>query len=483
MNQRSVSVFLTALGLVVLFLAGASSATQDVLPQPAGMDVQARGPVHEAFAEPMNTQPEMGPVVPKAPPDPIPEVPPDQRPEGDNVQWIGGYWSWDNDSNDFIWVSGCWRDLPPGQRWVPGHWQEIDRGWIWVSGFWASTEAQQVQYLPPPPPTLEQGPSAPAPNPNSIYAPGCWVYRENRYFWRPGHWVPFRDHWVWVPARYVWTPVGCIFVDDYWDYALDERGLLFAPCRFDLRVWGGRPYIPAFVIEPEFLVGAMFVNTFNRHYYFGDYFEDRYQKQFVPWVDYHPIPGVLDHNFSYFHHLHAGQASWENGIRELYRGRRVGEVPRPPRTFAQQQETIRKFSNDKTGNVQVHKNIKMTNLQNVSVLSPAKEVHNVKVVAVPKEEQARAQKMAAQMHEGAVVRRDAEAKKLVEGGIPVKHTDVPHVAKLPAHEPPPKVAAPPRPAIHTPPPKVTVPKHEERPIPKYEPPHPPAPPKHEKKNL
>ena len=41
----------------------------------------ARGPVHEAFAQPFQANPQPGPVVPKRPPDPIPEEPPDQKPQ------------------------------------------------------------------------------------------------------------------------------------------------------------------------------------------------------------------------------------------------------------------------------------------------------------------------------------------------------------------------------------------------------------------
>lgn len=33
-------------------------------------------------------------------------LPPDQKPEGDDVAWIPGYWAWDDERNDFLWVSG-----------------------------------------------------------------------------------------------------------------------------------------------------------------------------------------------------------------------------------------------------------------------------------------------------------------------------------------------------------------------------------------
>jgi WXXGXW repeat (2 copies) len=504
MTSRNISIVTVALTLaVVLSLAKASTTQEPPAQQQQGVDIQARGPVHEAFAQPLTTQPLQGQVVTQQPPDSIEELPPDERPQGDNVQWIPGYFAWDDDSSNFLWVSGCWRDVPPGRSWMPGHWQQIEGGWLWVSGFWMAANTQQVQYLPPPPPTLDQGPANPAPDDNNIYAPGCWVYRENRYLWRPGHWLAFRPNWVWIPAHYVWTPVGCLFVEDYWDYPLSERGLLFAPCRFDLRVWAGlrRPFVPQFVVDPDFLIGALFVNASHRHYYFGDYFEERYQKNFVAWTDYHPIRGVFDPNFSYYRHLHGPESGWENGVRELYRARRSGEIPRPPRTYALQGETIRSLTGKKTENVKVLKNVNLTHLQNVSVLAPLKEFNNTKLThlgalgtgkkapppgttlklqAVPKEEHLREQKAATQLHDTAIERRQTEAKMLIQGGNPVKHTDPPHAVKLPVPQAAVHVAPPPA-VVRTPPPQVTLPKHEERPIPKYEPPHPVSPPKKDKK--
>src|SRR5437016_3452747 len=84
----------------------AATATSEQ-PQP-GVEVLARGPVHEAFAQPYAADPAPTPVVPKAPPAPVPELPPNNKPDGANVEWIPGYWSWDGDRADFIWVSGTW---------------------------------------------------------------------------------------------------------------------------------------------------------------------------------------------------------------------------------------------------------------------------------------------------------------------------------------------------------------------------------------
>src|SRR5205823_7652351 len=51
----------------------------------SGMQVLTQGPVHEAFAEPVEYDPQPGPVIPKQPPAPPEEMPPEQKPEGDDV--------------------------------------------------------------------------------------------------------------------------------------------------------------------------------------------------------------------------------------------------------------------------------------------------------------------------------------------------------------------------------------------------------------
>ena len=78
-------------------------------PEVEGTEVQTRGPVHEAFAEIVTFDAQAGVVVNKAPPEPIEELPPDEKPEGENVTWIPGYWAWDDERTDFLWVSGTWR--------------------------------------------------------------------------------------------------------------------------------------------------------------------------------------------------------------------------------------------------------------------------------------------------------------------------------------------------------------------------------------
>jgi hypothetical protein len=144
---------------------------------PKGMKVEARGPIHEAFALPRQNNPRPSPVVPKKPPKPIKEVPPDKKPEGKNVTWIPGYWSWDPDRKDFLWVSGTWRVPPKGRRWMPGYWTKADNGWRWVHGLWVSGKRKNLTYLSPPPKSLDKGPNSEAPDDNSFWVPGHWVRR------------------------------------------------------------------------------------------------------------------------------------------------------------------------------------------------------------------------------------------------------------------------------------------------------------------
>jgi hypothetical protein len=492
-------------GLAVLLAAsGAASSDeppQDPTPQ-KGVEVQARGPVHEAFAEPNESRPQPSVLVPKQPPGPIDEMPPDQKPEGDNVQWIPGYWAWDEDPKDYMWVSGFWRIPPPKRQWVPGNWQQVDGGWQWTTGFWALAGQDQVDYLPAPPPSIDSGPSVAAPDDNSIYAPGCWVYRERRYLWRPGFWVEFKPNWVWIPARYVWTPGGYVFVEGYWDHPLEQRGLLFAPVRIDRTLLVPRwVYTPYYVVQPDFLIGALFIRPEHCHYYFGDYFEERYAKQYIPWVDYRIAKESFDPNFAYYRHRFSGDNTWERGLRDLYAARNRGDVPRPPRTLGQQNTVVKELGVNKTANAAVFKTINITNVQNVSVLAPVTRVHDtrvtslaslgsakaeahkvenhvIRVEAVPKEHKAEIQKAATTFRETGQKRHEDEAKMLSAGTTPMKPTDPPKSVKIELPRTPVAPALPdrPKPPLVKEEPKLPPPpKHEETPIPPHDPPKFPMP--------
>ena len=212
---------------------GTPGAAEGTPPADPNTEVLTKGAVHEAFAQPVVFNAAPGPVVAQKPPDPVDEMPPEQKPAGDHVAWIPGYWTWEADQTKFIWTSGIWRSIPAGVEWVPGYWQQADTGSQFVSGYWRKTAEQEVTYMPQKPPdTLENGPVGTAPSPNVTWVPGCWIWRGEHYAWRAGFWAPCNPDWIWIPAHYVWTPSGYLFVEGHWDYAMQNRGVIFAPVVF-----------------------------------------------------------------------------------------------------------------------------------------------------------------------------------------------------------------------------------------------------------
>jgi hypothetical protein len=264
----------------------AAVSPEDFQPIPEeSVEIQTSGPIHEAFAIPLTTDVPESIVVKKQPPEPIEELPPEQKPEGSNVVWVPGYFGWDEQRNDFLWISGFWRDIPPGRVWVSGYWSEASGGYQWVPGFWTSAEQPEVTYLPEPPEIIETGPSIEQPSPDHFWVPGHWSWVGDHYGWRPGYWSRIHPDWVWVPAHYVWCPSGYVFVDGYWDYPVVRRGLLFAPAYFNPIVYQRHYYYtPSIVWSTHLLTRHLWVRPAYYHYYFGDYYDDRFVDfGFRPW--------------------------------------------------------------------------------------------------------------------------------------------------------------------------------------------------------
>src|SRR5437879_2719802 len=86
-------------------LAGAARA-QEYVEQAGGqadLEFLTSGPIHEAFAELVTREPKVTAVITRRPPELVQELPPDVKPADDAV-WIPGYWTFDDDRNDFVWV-------------------------------------------------------------------------------------------------------------------------------------------------------------------------------------------------------------------------------------------------------------------------------------------------------------------------------------------------------------------------------------------
>lgn len=303
-------------------------------PNQDGIEVEARGQVHEAFAAPHEARQAPTPIVAKKPPEPINELPPEQKPEGDNVQWIPGYWMWDEDRTDFLWVSGTWRVMPPERRWIPGYWNQAEGGYQWVSGYWYAEAETHVTLLPEPPAPVEE--AMPAVTDTQTYIPGNWVYRDSRYWWQPGVAVNQQAGWLWTPASYRWTPGGYVYADGYWDYDFQHRGLAFAPVSINVGLYS-RPnwsYRPSYVINTNSFYGSLFINTGWNHYFFGDYYDAGYARRgYTPWYSYRYANRYQDPIYSYYRWNNRGNQRWEREIQNTYVGRRDGRMDRPGRTF------------------------------------------------------------------------------------------------------------------------------------------------------
>ncbi len=352
-------------------------------PGPAGApeaaQVLTRGPVHEAFAGPVVYDPKPGPVISQPPPQPIQELPPDQKPEGANIAWIPGYWAWDDTRNDYLWISGVWRNIPPGRQWVPGYWHQVAGGVQWAPGTWMAEQSNQAQYLAAPPASLENGPNSPSPVAGAIWAPGNWVWQDNQYFWRPGFWVNPQPNWVWVPAQYVWTPSGYIFTEGYWDRPIATRGQMFAPVYYTQPVYLQPAYVyqPTIGIVSDGLMVSLFVRPSCRAYYFGDYYASNYVGIGIyPWYSYHQSRFGYDPLYSYYSVTYAQtNPRWAVSIREEYVYRQNNIAARPPHTYREMEVITR--NNVTVNNITINKtvnNVRVNNIHQTSFAAPINKI-------------------------------------------------------------------------------------------------------------
>ena len=269
----------------------------------ASVETLTRGPLHEAFAEPIISDPAPGLIVAMEPPAEINEIAPEFRPEGDDAIWISGYWGWDEQRQDFIWISGVYRVPPDGHQWVPGYWHPVSDGWQWVQGLWVEEVAESIVYLPPPPATIENGPSSPSPGSDYFYIPGNWSQSSSDYQWNAGYWHPLQDDFIWVPSHTVWTPRGYIFVNGYWDRRLPLRGICFAPVYIP-RVTYSRPgwsLRPNVFLNSQAVLLNLFVQPGYNHYLFGDYYGlPSNRRNVIPAYVFHQRRGSYDPLLSFY---------------------------------------------------------------------------------------------------------------------------------------------------------------------------------------
>jgi hypothetical protein len=340
--------FLATCATAVLVSAGGFS------PAPCGaqdteVEVLTRGPLHEAFATAVTFEPKPGPLIGTEPPELIEELPPGHQLEGENVAWIPGYWAWDAEREDFLWISGIWRNLPPDREWVPGYWYQAGGRHQWIAGYWADAAATEVVYLPEPPKPVDSRPAGDPPSAAHTWIPGNWLWVDTRYRWRPGYWEPLRENWTYVPDHYHWTPRGHILVAGYWDHAPVRRGILFAPVHIgrDHYRRPGFRYTPATVISVALVLDHLFVRPSSGGYYFGDYYDPRYRGSgFVASFQFHSGTFTgYDPIYAYTRWSHRGDRDWERRHRDDFEYLLEHRDARPPRSWS----GLREFSGGRRG--------------------------------------------------------------------------------------------------------------------------------------
>jgi hypothetical protein len=351
---------LRTFNLLTTLLGAASLLVVDARFSPAqergreAITVLTRGPVHEALAEQFDREVTPGLRIAKEPPEPLRELPPEHQPEGKGIAWIPGYWAWDDEAEDFLWVSGLWRIAPPKHRWVPGAWARDENGYRWASGFWSPLEQDKLSYLPLPPSEFSEGllPVGEPPSRRHFWVPGRWVYSDGDYRWRAGQWARGSEGWIWIPDRYVWSPAGAIHRPGYWDYPLSARGLLFAPVRFAEPIYTNRDfqYTPAYALDLARLPTQLFVRPGYSHYYFGDYYDPIYSERGIyPWVRFQPDYRRYDPLYTYYGSRAGEDGNFLGRVGQWYEYYRVNEALRPPGTLADQ----RQFANRYAGSPQL----------------------------------------------------------------------------------------------------------------------------------
>jgi hypothetical protein len=173
---------LCALGIVASVAIGAGGARlfwpHDRLvdgDEQAGGSVQLVDPAVETPAEAAVTEP-LADVEIDDVDTPLPEPPPDRAEApgpapNDHSEWLKGNWSWNDQEENYSWVSGCWYD--------------------------------QYAFAPFAPPRARHERVRRAPSSAFVYRPGYWRFGGQKYSWVSGHYTRKHAGYVYVAPRYV----------------------------------------------------------------------------------------------------------------------------------------------------------------------------------------------------------------------------------------------------------------------------------------
>ena len=231
--------------------------------------------IHEAYFSPDQSALILQ-AVPIKPPQDITERIPKNTTA--NAVWIPGYWSWSKIYDRYVWLSGTWRLAPPGHEWIHGKWKKFDEGWVWLSGFWSSHDEKDLSYINRPPPDNADEDVKDPPGSDYFWLPGHWRYDSDKddFTWYMGRWQEFDKKWQYVPARYIWREKGYVFIEGFWDWSLESRGVAYAAVEIPEDEINTIAYMPRDIVEASEVIHIYYP-------YWPDYF-----MSFRCWFFFHP---------------------------------------------------------------------------------------------------------------------------------------------------------------------------------------------------
>jgi WXXGXW repeat (2 copies) len=182
---------------------------------------------HDALQTAQPPRPADRAHAPEQPPAPIAERPAGARPQR-RAEWVPGYWDWDPERAEFVWMGGVWQVPPPSTIWVSSRWMRDGDGWYRRPGFW-SRRRGAIAVAPAdsdgsPPAWQTTGPPVghpadkvtAAPGPDYFFIPGHYAPNGQQLVWKPGFWTRAHAGWDWIPAHWVRRPSGWEFRSGHW---------------------------------------------------------------------------------------------------------------------------------------------------------------------------------------------------------------------------------------------------------------------------
>ena len=312
--------------------------------QSGSEEVLTRGPVHEAFAEVINYNPQPGQVVAKEPPKPIEEVPPAEKPEGDYT-WIPGYWAWDHDRGQLylghrrMADSAARHDL--GARLLePGH-QRTSMGQRLLGA--GGTRRRPARRRPRPSisprrrKASKRAPAQPPPRPTISGSPAIGIGLTGGTCGGPATGPAASRIGSGSPPGTSGRPAATSSSPGIgispWQAG---RGLLPGHLRQPLLSWPALLLQPSVCIQTPVLTGYLFCRPAYCHYYFGDYYDPMYVGVGIyPWYMVHERHYGYEPLFVYDRWYYGrNDPGWAMGLHRDYEYRVAHFDARPPHTYA-----------------------------------------------------------------------------------------------------------------------------------------------------